>query len=257
MAYPTTNDISYEEIQNGALVLLLLREANTWEELCKRYAYSDPSDFNINTTSMALLRKLADMRDLGLISFEEEETERGKKPIGEIKDTGLWATIRVDLGGMSLTEVVQLSRHAKGIAVTPVFGRPDPLPPNQRMDVFVLMPFEAKLEKVKKMCQDLGVTIRRANEIFSPEPFIRKVWNGICAAKLILADCTENNPNVFYEIGMAHTAGKKVVLITRSEADVPADIKPFDYIPYIYDPEGVENLIGRLKEFFASELLGS
>lgn len=78
---------------------------------------------------------------------------------------------------------------------------------------------------------------------------MEKVWEGICAAELIIADCTEKNPNVFYEIGMAHTVGKKVVLITRSDKDIPSDIKHFDYIPYIYDPEGAEALIEKLRTF--------
>ena len=81
---------------------------------------------------------------------------------------------------------------------------------------------------------------------------MQKVWDGICAADLVLADCTEKNPNVFYEVGIAHTIGKKVVLITRSEKDIPSDIKHFDYIPYIYDPEGVEVLLGRLRKFLKS-----
>jgi hypothetical protein len=203
---------------------------------------------------MILLNKLFEMRDLGLIGFEDEETGDGKKPVGEIKETDLWTKIRVAFGGMSLSEVAMVSRHSKGMAVAPVFGRPQPPPADQKIEVFVLMPFKAKLEKVysihiKKMCEDLGVTIRRADEIFSPKPFMEKVWDGICAAQLILADCTEKNPNVFYEIGMAHTVGKKVVLITRSDKDIPSDIKHFDYIPYIYDPEGVETLIERLRTF--------
>jgi hypothetical protein len=45
---------------------------------------------------------------------------------------------------------------------------------------------------------------------------------------------------------------KKVVLITRSDKDIPSDIKHFDYIPYIYDPEGVETLIDKLKTFLKS-----
>src|SRR5439155_14139443 len=134
-----------------------------------------------------------------------------------------------------------------------------PRQPKEKIDVFVLMPFNAKLEKVytnhiKKMGDELGVTIRRADEIFLPGPFMEKVWDGICAAQLILADCTERNANVFYEIGMAHTVGKKVVLITRSNDDIPSDIKHFDYIPYIYDPEGVETLIEKLKTFLKSHL---
>jgi hypothetical protein len=102
------------------------------------------------------------------------------------------------------------------------------------------------------MGEALGLTIRRADEIFSPRPFMEKVWEGICAAQLVLADCTEKNPNVFYEIGMAHTVGKKVVLITRSKKDVPSDIQHLDYISYIYDPEGVETLIEKLRTFLKS-----
>lgn len=257
MEYPVKKNIPYEEIENGALLLLLLRENKTWEELCGRYAYTDPTQLKTNTTTMTLLNKLFEMRDLGLISFADEETGDGKKPVGEIKETGLWSKIRVAFGGMSLSEAAMLSRHSKGMAVAPVFGRPQPPPTDQKIDVFVLMPFKTKLEKVyfnhiKKMGEELGVRIRRADEIFSPKPFMEKVWDGICAAQLILADCTEKNPNVFYEIGMAHTVSKKVVLITRSDKDIPSDIKHFDYIPYIYDPEGVETLIEKLRTFLKS-----
>lgn len=118
------------------------------------------------------------------------------------------------------------------------------------------MPFKAKLEKVytdhiKKLGEQLGLTIRRADEAYSTGRFMEeKVWGGICAAQLILADCTEKNPNVFYEIGIAHTVGKKIVLITRSDKDIPSDLKAFDYIPYIYDPEGVGALVTKLTAFF-------
>ena len=116
------------------------------------------------------------------------------------------------------------------------------------------MPFNGKMEKIytnhiRKMGDELKLTIRRADDIFTPGPFMEKVWDGICAAELILADCTQKNPNVFYEIGMAHTVGKKIVLITRSEKDIPSDIKHYDYIPYVYDPEGAEELIEKLKAF--------
>jgi hypothetical protein len=255
MEYPLKHNLPYEEIENGALMLLLLRESKTWEELCGRYAYADPTQLKTNTTTMTLLNKLFEMRDLGLISFEDEETGDGKKPMGEIKETGLWPKIRVAFGGMSLAEAALLSRHSQGMAVAPVFGRPRQ--PEEKIDIFVLMPFKAKIEKVysnhiKKMGEELELTVRRADEIFSPKPFMEKVWDGICAARLILADCTEKNPNVFYEIGMAHAVGKKVVLLTRSDKDIPSDIKHFDYIQYIYDPEGVETLIEKLKAFVKS-----
>jgi hypothetical protein len=254
MGYPVKNNIPYEEIENGALILLLLRESNTWEELCGRYAYADPAQVNTNTNTSTLLKKLFEMRDLGLISFDDKRTSDGTIPVGVIKETGLSSTIRNAFGGMSLGEAAMISRHSKGIAVAPIFGRPQSLPADQQMDVFVLMPFKAKLEAIyskhmKPMALALGLRMLRADELFSPRPFMEKVWDGICAAQLILADCTEKNPNVFYEIGMAHTIGKKVVLITRSTKDIPSDIKHFDYIHYNYDPEGVETLIERLRTF--------
>src|SRR3954453_8498889 len=141
MGYPVKNNIPYEEIGNGALILILLREFKTWEELCRCYAYAEPDQLQ-NTNTMTLLNKLFEMRDLGLISFQDEDTNAGKRPIGEIKETPLWAKIRVAFGGMSLSEAALLSRHSKGLAVIPVFGRPHNLPADQKIDIFVLMPFK-------------------------------------------------------------------------------------------------------------------
>jgi hypothetical protein len=254
MPYPIINNIPYEEIENGALILLLLRDCKSWEELCKRYSYADPTTLG-NTNTMMLARKLEAMRDLGLITFEEIDVPGGKLPEGEIKATDLWSRIRVACGGMSMAEAAMLSRHSKGMAVFPAFGRPPES--KEKIDIFVLMPFKAKLtnvytDHIKSAVEALELTIRRADEIYSPEPFMTKVWQGICAAQLVLADCTEKNANVFYEIGIAHTVGKKVVLITRSDKDIPSDIKHFDYIPYSETGEGIALLQNRLKEFLQS-----
>ena len=49
MEYPPKNNIPIDEIQNGALILLLLRESKTWEQLCQRYQYAAPDDSEIQT----------------------------------------------------------------------------------------------------------------------------------------------------------------------------------------------------------------
>ena len=245
-----TKDIPYEEVDNGALILLLVRECKTWDELCRRYARADPLDSN-NTNTMVLVQKLQAMRDVGLITFQEKADQYGAKlPDGAIRATDLWAKIRVALGGMSLTEAAMVSRHSGGMAVLPTFGRPPTL--EEKIDVFVLMPFDTTLlevytEHIKKAVERLGLKIRRADEIYSPEPFMTKVWHGICAAEIVLADCTEKKPNVFYEIGIAHTVGKKVILITRSEGDIPSDLGHFEHITYT--PEGVQVLASQLQRY--------
>ena len=123
MDYQMTKDIPFKQIQNGALILLLLEEVKTWKELCDRYEGAEP-DAPHNTDTMVLIRKLKEMRDLNLIDFKDIKFEDGKIPEVAINATGLWSDIRVSLGGLRTSNVAMLSSPTGGIAVTPVFGRP-------------------------------------------------------------------------------------------------------------------------------------
>lgn len=49
-----------------------------------------------------------------------------------------------------------------------------------------------------------------------PEPdIIRSIWNDICRATHVLVDLTGFNPNVALELGMAHTLGRNVELVSQ------------------------------------------
>jgi hypothetical protein len=48
----------------------------------------------------------------------------------------------------------------------------------------------------------------------------------------VICDCTGRNSNVFYEIGIAHTLGREVILITQSAADIPFDLRHLRYVLY-------------------------
>lgn len=252
MDYLQTAKFPHAQSNNGALILWLLRDCKTFEALCERFQHATPPVIPMNTTAMNLYERLCKMRDLGLVTLKDEKIDEMMIKVHDVTPTALWQNIRVAFGGMSLSEAALLSSQAPGMAVEPVFGRPNP--PEHEIDVFVLMPFNSKLQKVytehiKKLGAELGITIERADDHFQPKPFMQKVWDGICTASLIIADCTDKNPNVFYEIGMAHTVGKKVVLLTRSKDDIPSDIQHFDYIEYVYDPEGVQLLLDKLRVF--------
>ncbi len=84
-------------------------QSKTWEKLCARYAHAHPGQLQTNTNTMTLLHKLLEMREFGLLSFDDEQIGEGKRPVGDIKETGLWSKIRVALGGMSLVEAALLS----------------------------------------------------------------------------------------------------------------------------------------------------
>src|SRR6266700_3613748 len=48
-----------------------------------------------------------------------------------------------------------------------------------------------------------------------------RTWCLIDRSRVVICDCTKRNPNVFYEIGIAYTLGRDVILITQNDADVP------------------------------------
>jgi nucleoside 2-deoxyribosyltransferase len=66
-----------------------------------------------------------------------------------------------------------------------------------------------------------------------------EVWTAINQADIIIADCTNRNPNVFYEVGIAHAMGKQTILMVQTIDDIPFDLRGLRVIEYRYDPRGM------------------
>lgn len=117
---------------------------------------------------------------------------------------------------------------------------------------FVLMPFEEKLkviyiDHIKPTISALGLTCVRADDVFGTRQVVIDIWESINRAKVIVADLTGRNANVFYEVGLAHAVGKDVVLISQTMDDVPFDLKALRCIVYEYTPRGMKELEQKLK----------
>ena len=83
---------------------------------------------------------------------------------------------------------------------------------------------------------------------------MRNIWSAIYASHLVIADCTGRNPNVFYEIGIAHTLGRPVILTAQNNDDVPFDIRHIRYIHYNLTPRGIKEFEDRLRKTIQHEL---
>lgn len=64
------------------------------------------------------------------------------------------------------------------------------------------------------------------------------IREAVVTARVIIADLTDHNPNVFYELGICHALGKDVVLITQ-DREVPNDVRHIRYFFYEYTPPGM------------------
>ncbi len=96
---------------------------------------------------------------------------------------------------------------------------------------FVMQPFAEPLgsyyvKVFQPAIEKAGLQSVRADaEIFGTGKIIDQIWRGIKNAKVLIAELTTRNPNVFYELGIAHALQKPVVLIAANEPDVPFDLK--------------------------------
>ena len=102
---------------------------------------------------------------------------------------------------------------------------------------FVLMPFEEEFDPVyesfmKPSLEDGGFDVDRADDIESQRNILRDVLEQIERSDLIVADLTSGNPNVFYELGLAHAFRKPVVLVTQSIEEVPFDLRQYRLLEY-------------------------
>lgn len=126
---------------------------------------------------------------------------------------------------------------------------------------FVMMPFAPPLgdyySKIfEPAIEKAGLkAIRADDDIFGTGKIIDQIWNGINNAKVLIAELTSRNPNVYYELGLAHALRKPVVLVCSNEQDVPFDLKHIRVIYYdMHDPFWGQKLIEKVAENILSAI---
>ena len=126
---------------------------------------------------------------------------------------------------------------------------------------FVMMPFAEPhgnyySSVYKPAIEKAGLKpIRADHEIFGAGKIMNQVWSGIKAAKVLVAELTTKNPNVFYELGLAHALKKPVVLVSSNEEDVPFDLHQIRVIYYdVNDPFWGPKLVEKVAENILSAL---
>lgn len=106
--------------------------------------------------------------------------------------------------------------------------------------VSVMLPFsQAKtFDSIKKACGNLSLECKKGDDIWENSTFIQDIFDLIFISKVVVADFTGKNPNVFYEVGIAHTLGKTVIPITQSIEDVPSDLRHHRVLKYLPNDQG-------------------
>lgn len=124
---------------------------------------------------------------------------------------------------------------------------------------FVLMPFAAELlavydQAIVPAATSVGLECRRADEIMKPGGIMAQVWQALMEARVVVADLTGKNANVFYELGLTHAIGHDVILLTQNMESVPFDLRHMRCFVYQPDGHGLRLLEQKLRQAFAEVL---
>ena len=102
---------------------------------------------------------------------------------------------------------------------------------------FVIMPFGAEFDAIyesffKPVLTDVGFEVRRADELRNAGSIMGAIIRQLKDSCIIVADLSDSNPNVYYELGLAHAMHKPVISLSQHVEELPFDIRPYRAIRY-------------------------
>jgi hypothetical protein len=209
----------------------------------------EPGSGSEKVGTIYMIDVLEALESAGLVSREGQGEE------ATCKVSSSWARVQKTLS-ISLTELA--ARQAgQAMLVHPTFGLPRRLRKVSSI-AFAIMPFASEMDSVYAVIQEAalasGLEPSRADKVYSGTDVIlmHETWSALCAADVVIADCTGRNANVMYELGIAHTLGKPVLMISQSVADTPFDINHRRMIAYEASRLGLQRLGIELRKHLAA-----
>lgn len=155
-------------------------------------------------------------------------------------------------------EVQRVMDEMHLVKVNPIFGTPAYRV--QEQSCFVIGPFAESQSAIyrsiiRPTVIELGLSCHRADELFTNRAIMEDIWRSLCTARVIIADLTDRNANVFYELGIAHTLGKETILLSKRDSErIPFDIQGIRQIRFEDSPSGGIELRRQLKATLESVL---
>ena len=109
----------------------------------------------------------------------------------------------------------------------------------EKKHCFVIMPFSSTQSCTKEEWTEIfdevikpaieksghGYVCTRSNPVQGS--IIEDILDNLDRADLVVADLTDRNPNVFYELGVRHSLRDSTILLTQRLKDIPFDLRPY------------------------------
>lgn len=108
---------------------------------------------------------------------------------------------------------------------------------SERPKAFVVMQFSSPFNElyqdvIKPICDECKLNVLRADETYGPGLIIADITKEISESRIVIAEVSPTNSNVYYEVGYAHALNKPTILIAEKGVKLPFDVSPFRTLFY-------------------------
>ncbi|MDE3104424.1 MAG: hypothetical protein KGK08_04545 [Acidobacteriota bacterium] len=84
---------------------------------------------------------------------------------------------------------------------------------------------------IQPSVKEFGLTVIRADQMSKPGMIGKQIIEHILRSRLVIADLSFHNPNVFYELCLRHTTRLPTVQVKREVDSIPFDLNQYRTIP--------------------------
>ena len=220
---------------------------------------SDGKDVGRCVKRMRAALKLRNFRSWDIEVLHDEGTVLGVSPPGQAEDE---FSHPVDAQKAFFECIEQLEGIAQLLKITPA-NIPDGLPaknPNLSQSyrpntAFIMMPIDNKNPEnedvygaYKECFSKFDVKAVRADEIEHEDVITKRIIEEIKTSEFLVGDLTNERPSVYYEIGYAHSLGRRVILYRKAGTSIHFDLAAYNCPEYRNITELKTILMKRLEE---------
>ncbi len=85
---------------------------------------------------------------------------------------------------------------------------------------------------IQGVVKEFGLQAVYAGDLFGPGVILEEIVQNIVESKIVIAEITEPNENVFYELGYAHALRKPTIILAEEGKKLPFDVSGYRCLFY-------------------------
>lgn len=106
-------------------------------------------------------------------------------------------------------------------------------------------------EALEMISGRLNIELYQADYFNIEEQIVPQIIETIKKSDVVVADISNENPNIYYEVGIAHSMGKPVILVSQTNNFNRFSLLSYRFYNYDIDPNGIKNLSFRLEQILS------